>query len=197
MSERTIYRDVRDLILSGVPILGEAGVGYALPRGFDLPPLMFDDEELEALVLGARMVQAFADKRLARAAEEALGKIETALPQRLRARISEAAFLAPDFHVDPRSAQGLDELRRALREKRKLRFDYVDKIGNASARYVRPLGVSFWGRQWTLVAWCEERQDFRNFRLDRITELDVLDEVFIDEPGKSLRDFLASVSKEP
>src|SRR5258707_10592694 len=98
VSERTVYRDVRDLQLSGVPILGEAGVGYALPRGFDLPPLMFDDEELEALVLGARMVQAFADKRLARAAEEALGKIETALPPRLRARIAETAFLAPDFH---------------------------------------------------------------------------------------------------
>ncbi len=196
VSERTVYRDVRDLILSGVPILGEAGVGYALPRGFDLPPLMFDDEELEALVLGARMVQAFADKRLARAAEEALGKIETALPQRLRARVQEAAFLAPGFHVDPRSYSGLDELRRALREKRKVRFAYLDKAGAPSSRTARPLGISFWGRAWTLVAWCERRDDFRSFRLDRIEGLQVLAEPFADEPGKLLRDFLATVERE-
>src|SRR5437899_1479879 len=80
VSERTVYRDVRDLQLSGVPILGEAGVGYALPRGFDLPPLMFTEEELEALVVGARMVQAWGDQKLARAAEDALSKIETVVP---------------------------------------------------------------------------------------------------------------------
>src|SRR5205085_5312646 len=114
VSERTIYRDVRDLVLSGVPIQGEAGVGYALPRGFDLPPLMFTEEEIEALVLGARMVQAWADKRLARAAEDALAKIEQALPPRLQRSVSEAAFFAPGFHIEQGAANFLEELRSAL-----------------------------------------------------------------------------------
>jgi predicted DNA-binding transcriptional regulator YafY len=195
VSERTIYRDVRDLVLSGVPILGEAGVGYALPRGFDLPPLMFTDEEIEALVLGARMVQAWADKRLARAAEDALAKVEQALPQRLQSRIAEAAFLAPGFHIDKAAANFLEELRSALRHRRKVRFAYVDKDGAGTARTVRPLGLTYWGRTWSLAAWCEMRVGFRNFRLDRIRGLLVTDEVFADEPGKTLRDFLVEVEK--
>ena len=184
-------------MISGVPIRGEAGVGYALPRGFDLPPLMFSEEELEALVLGARMVQAWADKRLARAAEEALQKIEEALPDRMKGKLSEAAFLAPDFHVDKGAAAGLDELRLALRQKRKVHFHYVDKTSAPSARLVRPLGVAFWGRTWTLVAWCEKRVGFRSFRLDRMTRLEVKAELFADEAGKTLRDFLEQVGKEP
>src|SRR3954464_5929762 len=95
VSERTVYRDVRDLLASGVPIQGEAGVGYALDRSFELPPLMFDEEEIEALVLGARIVRAWADQKLARAAEEALQKIETVLPPRLRQQLSESALMAP------------------------------------------------------------------------------------------------------
>src|SRR3954464_3528704 len=95
VSERTVYRDVRDLLLSGVPIQGEAGVGYALDRSYELPPLMFDEEEIEALVLGARIVRAWADQKLARAAEEALQKIETVLPPRLRQQLSESALMAP------------------------------------------------------------------------------------------------------
>src|SRR5947209_20043905 len=102
VSERTVYRDIRDLTTSGVPIQGEAGVGYALDRSFDLPPLMFDETEIEALVLGARIVKAWADPQLAGAAEEALRKIESILPPRLRERLSEAALFAPGFHVKER-----------------------------------------------------------------------------------------------
>jgi predicted DNA-binding transcriptional regulator YafY len=196
VSERTVYRDVRDLIASGVPILGEAGVGYALPRGFDLPPLMFTDEELEALVLGARMVQAWADKRLARAAEEALAKIETALPPRLQGRIAEAALMAPGFHVGPGAHAFLEELRTALRLRRKVRFGYADVGGKETARTVRPLGLAYWGRSWSLAGWCELRQDFRSFRLDRLRALSVLEEPFGDEPGKTLKDFLARMERE-
>jgi len=92
VSERTVYRDIRDLLVSGVPIQGEAGVGYALDRSYELPPLMFDEEEIEALVLGARIVRAWADKKLARAAEEALQKIETVLPSKLKSRLAESAL---------------------------------------------------------------------------------------------------------
>ena len=197
VSPRTVYRDVRDLVISGVPIQGEAGVGYALPRGFDLPPLMFSEEEIEALVLGARIVQAWGDKRLARAAEEALSKIENALPPRLRDTLRSAAFLAPDFHIDKGASAFLEELRAALRQKRKVRFAYFDKAGAASTRTARPLGLTYWGRTWSMAAWCEMRNDFRNFRLDRIRGLSVTEEQFADEPGKTLQDFLRAMEAQP
>jgi len=196
VSERTIYRDVRDLVLSGVPVQGEAGVGYALPRGFDLPPLMFTEEEIEALVLGARMVQAWADKRLAQAAEDALSKVETALPQRLQGRIAAAALLAPGFHIAEGTANFLEELRAALRLKRKIRFAYADKAAAPSTRTARPLALAFWGRAWSLTGWCELRKDFRSFRLDRIKGLLVMEEGFEDEPGKTLADFLEKVKAD-
>jgi len=115
VSGRTVYRDIRDLLLSGVPIQGEAGVGYALDRSYELPPLMFDEEEIEALVLGARIVRAWADKKLARAAEEALQKIETVLPPKLKSRLAESALMAPGFHLSERFRFGLEDFRRAIR----------------------------------------------------------------------------------
>src|SRR2546422_10946170 len=114
VSERTVYRDTRDLLVSGVPIRGEAGVGYALDRSYELPPLMFDEEEIEALVLGARIVRAWADQKLARAAEEALQKIETVLPPRLKSRLGGTALLAPGFHVKAGMRNGLGDLRPAI-----------------------------------------------------------------------------------
>src|SRR5205085_370959 len=132
---------VRDLLLSGVPIQGEAGVGYALDRSYELPPLMFDEEEIEALVLGARIVRSWADQKLARAAEEALQKIETVLPPRLKSRLGETALLAPGFHVKPELRTGLGELRRAIHEQRKARFRYVDRAQAGSERTVQPLGL--------------------------------------------------------
>src|SRR5436305_11968362 len=196
VSERTVYRDVRDLLASGVPIQGEAGVGYALDRSFDLPPLMFGEEELEALVLGARIVRAWADKKLARAAEEALQKIETVLPPPLRARIGEAALFAPDFHVKAAFRSSLEGLRRAVREQRKARFRYVDKAQAGTERTVQPLGLYYWGQTWTLAAWCELRQGFRSFRLDRIEQLAITEQRFEQVPGRTLKDFLAEVAKE-
>ncbi|HEY2900043.1 MAG TPA: YafY family protein [Polyangia bacterium] len=191
VSERTVYRDVRDLIASGVPILGEAGVGYALPKGYDLPPLMFTEDELEALILGARIVTAWADVGLARAAEMALAKIDNVLPPRLRGRIPDATLFAPDFHVRRQMAAGLGDLRAAVKERRKVRFAYNDKGGAASERTVWPLGLFYWGQTWSLGAWCELRTDFRNFRLDRIRDLNVDGEQFPQEQGKTLRDLFA------
>jgi predicted DNA-binding transcriptional regulator YafY len=196
VSERTVYRDVRDLLASGVPIQGEAGVGYALDRSYELPPLMFDEEEIEALVLGARIVRAWADKKLARAAEEALQKIENVLPPPLKSRLADSPLLAPDFHFSNRFRSGLEDLRRAIREQRKARFRYVDKAQVGSERTVHPLGLAYWGQSWTLTAWCEMRAAFRSFRLDRIDGLQITDESFESAPGQTLADFLALVQAE-
>ncbi len=196
VSERTVYRDVRDLVLSGVPIQGEAGVGYALDRSYELPPLMFDEEEIEALVLGARIVRAWADAKLARAAEEALQKIEGVLPPRLKQKLAEAALYAPDFHIKAGIRSGLSDLRQAVREQKKARFRYVDKAQAGSERTVQPLGLYYWGQTWTLAAWCELRQGFRNFRVDRIEGLSVTGERFEKVPGRTLADFVRQIESE-
>jgi predicted DNA-binding transcriptional regulator YafY len=176
-------------VASGVPIEGEAGVGYALPRGFDLPPLMFQNDEIEALVLGARMVQSWGDPALVRAADSALAKIEAVLPERLRPRVAESALFAPGFHVPARATAHLAALRSAAAGRRKVEIAYARKDGEASARVVCPLGLFFWGTAWSLAAWCELRDDFRNFRLDRIRGLTVLEQPFEERPGRTLPDF--------
>ena len=192
VSERTVYRDVRDLSLSGVPIEGEAGVGYALRRDFDMPPLMFDYDEIEALTAGARMVQAWSSPELARAAQSALDKIAAALPAEKRIVMERTRLYAPAFNVDAKVGKVLDLLREAIVEHRRLAFGYADESGKASERKVRPLGLYFWGQRWTLAAWCELREDFRNFRLDRATRV-AIGNRFADEPGKRLEDFLRAV----
>lgn len=194
VSERTVYRDIRDLTLSGVPIRGEAGVGYSLGRGFDLPPLMFTEDELEALVLGARVVQGYADRGLARAADSALAKIELVLPEALRGRARNSALMVPTFQRRDRIPQ-LGVLRQALRTKSRVQFRYVDGDGKSSRRTVRPLALAFWGKTWSMASWCEWRQDFRNFRVDRMFDID-LGKVFTEEPDKNLDAFIRQVTQE-
>ncbi|MBI3991953.1 MAG: YafY family transcriptional regulator [Candidatus Lambdaproteobacteria bacterium] len=193
VSERTIYRDVRDLSLSGVPIQGEAGVGYYLPPGFDLPALMFTPEEIAALVLGARLVRTWADVELARAAGSALGKVESALPERLKAHVAEAALFAPDLHRNEPAKGHLALLRAALTARRKVHCAYTREDGVRSSRVIQPLGLFFWGAKWTLVGWCELRDAFRHFRLDRMRRLQLLDDTFADVPGRTLQDFFNSM----
>jgi len=192
VSERTVYRDVRDLSLSGVPIEGEAGVGYVLRRDFDLPPIMFDYEEIEALTAGARMVQAWSSPTLARAAQGALDKIAAALPNEKRIAMERTRLYAPSFHVDPALGKVMDVMREAIVGSRRLSFGYKDESGRASERSVRPLALYFWGQRWTLAAWCETRGDFRSFRLDRASGVS-MGLRFPDEPGKRLDDFLRAV----
>lgn len=189
VSERTVYRDISDLVRSGVPIAGEAGVGYTLRRGFDLPPLMFTEEEIEALVLGTRVVGSWADDALAKAAESALARIEAALPDRLKTRLIDSRLFAPGFHVPQSVAAALPDLRHAIEERRVIRMDYSDGHGERTERTVRPLGLFFWGNRWTLTAWCELRDDFRDFRLDRINTMEALETRFEPEPGKTIEDF--------
>jgi predicted DNA-binding transcriptional regulator YafY len=195
VSERTVYRDVRDLVLAGTPIEGEAGVGYRIRPGYDLPPLMFDREEIQALVLGARIVRQFGDPALARASDAILAKVAAVLPKELEPLLAETRLFVPSLLSGGRSADGLAIAREALATRRRLRFRYANERGDASERTVRPLGVFFWGRTWTLAAWCEMRTGFRHFRVDRISE-PALGDRFDDEPGRTLRDLLAQYGPE-
>jgi predicted DNA-binding transcriptional regulator YafY len=190
VSERTIYRDIQDLMASGVPIEGEAGVGYVLRAGYDLPPLMFKEQEIEALVLGARIVESWTDAELADAASDAIAKIEAVVPDRLRDYMSKTALLAPTTtgFADIRCCLG--DIRRAIRGQLKLSFRYRDVLSQKSERTVRPLSLAFFGPVWLMAAWCELREDFRTFRLDRIDDLEVGGERFKTERGKTLNDFL-------
>jgi predicted DNA-binding transcriptional regulator YafY len=189
ISERTVYRDIRDLIASGTPIDGEAGVGYRLRPGYDLPPLMFDRDEIQALVLGARIVAQFGDPALARASESILGKVAAVLPKDLEPLLADTRLFVPNTSSSTRSAAGLAVAREALIAQRRIHLKYANERGDASERTVRPLGVFFWGKTWTLAAWCELRTGFRNFRLDRIAEA-TIGERFEEEAGRTLRDML-------
>ena len=196
VSERTVYRDIRDLILAGTPIDGEAGVGYRIRPGYDLPPLMFDRDEIQALVLGARIVCQFGDPALARASDSILGKVAAIVPKDLAPLVAETRLFVPSTIGAGRSAEALALAREAVIAHRKLALSYAKADGATTQRIVRPLGIFFWGRTWTLAAWCELRQDFRNFRLDRIAASTMLDETFEDEAGKTLRDMLARYGPE-
>ena len=188
VSTRTVYRDIRDLMDSGVPIAGEAGVGYALSRTYDLPPLMFDDTELEALALGARMVQSWADADLARAADSVLAKVDAVVPARLRNRIDKTAMFAWNARSGSTPKELLGHLRSCIADRRHVCFSYTDREGAGSARTVRPLALFFWGSVWTLAGWCQLREDFRSFRIDRIEGFQMLDSVFPEEEGRTLED---------
>ena len=197
VSPRTVYRDVADLQAQGVPIDGEAGVGYRLVAGFDLPPLMFTTLEAQALVASVRLAQSRLDRPLAIAAEEALGKIVAVLPPAARVAAETLPLYAPALPRVAAVADRLGLLREAVSMRRRIRFDYEDASGAPSTRTARPLGCFHWEAVWTLGAWCEQRADFRSFRIDRMRTLDVLDDVFRDEAGRTLPDFLRHVKNRP
>lgn len=192
VSQRTIYRDVQDLITSGVPIDGEAGIGYCLRREIDLPPLMFDEDEIGALVLGARMVEAWGDAVLAQRARSLLSKVESVLPARMRPLIASQGVFVP-ISLPKEIRANVERFRRAVDKKKKVRFRYADGAGQATKRTVRPLCLAFWGKTWTASAWCELRNAFRDFRPDRMRDVEILEDSFVDEPGKTLDDLLASI----
>ena len=193
VSERTVYRDVAELLVQGVPIEGEAGVGYRMRTGFDLPPLMFSKDEAQALVAAVRIAQPRLDAALAAQAEGALSKIMAVLPAAARAAAESLAVYAPPIGLDEATRRRLETLRTATEARHKLRLQYLDLKDARSERTVRPLGSFYWGAVWTLAAWCETRQGFRSFRVDRIAELEVLDEPFAQEPGKTLADLFRQV----
>lgn len=191
VSERTIYRDIQSLLNSGVPICGEAGVGYLLQNGSHLPPLMFSEKEMVALELGMRMVRAWSDAELAQASHSASAKILSVLPDKLKRQVEEFPILVPDYHIQSDSAKRALLLRHATDSQFVVDVGYQDEKGSVTQRRLHPLGQIFWGKHWTLVAWCELRNDYRHFRLDRIESLSVSDETFTTSESKSLSYYLA------
>jgi predicted DNA-binding transcriptional regulator YafY len=196
VSQRTIYRDVQDLQLSGTPIEGEAGVGYTIRRDFDLPPLMFTRSELTALVLGARLVRAWGGAENVIAATQALQRIEAVLPADLQRDLDSILLYAPGYRMQQHLRELLDHLHAACLAKRVVTFGYAREDGQQSSRSVRPLALVFWSGVWTLTSWCELRKDFRTFRIDRMQQVAVLEREFVSKRGQRLEDFLRQVKKD-
>jgi predicted DNA-binding transcriptional regulator YafY len=197
VSERTIYRAIADLQHQGVPIEGEAGVGYRLGQGFDMPPLMFTIDEARALVASVRMAQVWQDPALAQTSQVALGKILSVLPAVARVAAQSMAIYAPPMGLDPLVQTTLQTLREAAQAHRRVQVEYKDASDQLTQRILRPLGCFYWGKVWTLAAWCEVRNGFRSFRLDRVASVRLIDGKegqFKDEPKKRLADYLRSAA---
>ena len=189
--QRTVYRDIQDLMNSGVPIYGEAGVGYIIDKQYHLPPVMFDFDELEAISLGVKMVQTWTDERFSQVAESALEKIQAVLPE---SRLNDMRQLTT--HSEASNSKmpcevSFSDVRECIRLRRKIEFHYTDLSEKTSTRTIRPLSLVFFGPVWLVIGWCELRDDFRNFRLDRMAELVIPGATFKDETGKNLKAYLA------
>src|SRR5690606_11190706 len=195
VSERTIYRDIRDLSVSGIPIEGEAGVGYRVRNGFDLQPLMFSSDEIEAMVAGMRMVQAWGGPQLAASGAAALAKITLALPREKRDFVEATPLFAPTVHVDPEYGERLESIRQAIGRQHKLQLDYVDARQQPTQRTIWPLALYFWGGTWSIAAWCEVRDAFRSFRVDRIRALSTTDH-YASISGRRLADFVRATKND-
>lgn len=197
VSLRTVYRDVADLQRSGVPIEGEAGVGYVLRQGADIPPLMFNAAELEALVVGTRFVRAFGGERLSLGAKAALLKIVAVLPPELRERSARTRIFAPEVPDRIEASGVIDRLHAAIETRQVLRLSYCDEAGAASEREIEPLCLVFWGAVWTVGAWCRSRHDFRTFRADRMLHFAPSGESFELTAARGLDAYLRAVGAEP
>ena len=183
-SKRTIYRDIATLIGQRIPIRGEAGMGYVLERGFDLPPLMLTPDEIEAAVLGAQWVASRGDPVLAAAARDLIAKITSVVPERLRPFLADPSIGTPSHSKALPDAIDLGLVRTWIREGRKIRLDYRDERGGVSDRVVWPVIIGFFEQARVVAAWCELRQDFRHFRTDRVIAADFLDERYPARPGE-------------
>ncbi len=178
ISLRTLYRDIADLITDGVPIRGEAGVGYVLGDGYDLPPLMFKSDELEAIMLGLSWVSGQGDAKLQRAAADVVAKIGTVLPEQLRPFFYDAPLVAPQSHNQHVEKIDMADLRQAVREQRKVLVDYRDEQDKVTNRTIWPIAVSYFEGRRLVIAWCELRVGFRHFRADRMDAIQVLPEKY-------------------
>ncbi|MEW4490353.1 YafY family protein [Thalassoglobus sp. JC818] len=185
---RTVYRDIADLKASGVPIIGEAGVGYLLSKDYLVKPLMFNVDELDALTLGAQMVESWGDSALAHSARRAIEKITAVLPASLAEDANRSAAYACSSRSKVPITIDFAALRRAVRNKNWVEIQYTDESGRKSQRRIRPLCLVFIAPVWLLAAWCETRKDFREFRVDRITNLQITNAQFTNESGKTLKD---------
>ena len=181
---RTVYRDVATLQARRIPIEGAAGIGYVLRRGFDLPPLMFTEDEAEAIAVGVRMLARTGDPGLLKAAESVLSKVTLVVPDLLRAQLETAPLYVSTSGAPVPARRDLPAtIRHAIRDGRKMRIAYQDEDGRETRRVIQPFAVAYYVEATLICAWCELRQDVRHFRTDRVVSADVLDEGFtIPEP---------------
>jgi predicted DNA-binding transcriptional regulator YafY len=190
VSLRTLYRDIADLITDGVPIRGEAGVGYVLGEGYDLPPLMFNADELESVMLGLRWVMRRGDHALVRAAQDAVAKVGAVLPKDLRPVLFDAALIVPPNWRGVADKIDVAELRRAVREQRKVKITYADEQGKLTERVIWPIAISYYEAQRLVVGWCELRTDFRSFRADRMLAAEALVDRYVERRKALLKRWL-------
>lgn len=195
VSPRTIYRDMATLQAMGAPIRGESGLGYQLEKGYFLPPLHFDPDELEAIMLGVRLVMAKGDDALSSAAERVSAKIGAAIGDNAGETYKGLPLRAASRRTEEseKANRQLPVLRRAIRERAFLDVDYLDLNGRKTGRTVRPLGLTMFDAVWLLTAWCESRSDFRNFRLDRMLDARETGQRFRHEAGRRFRDYLETL----
>ena len=196
VSVRTIYRDMDTLVLSGVPVAGERGMGYMMTAPVTLPPLNLTLTELEALHLGMAVVGEAADPELQKAAKTLSAKIDAVLPEDRTTPPSGWGFAVYPFKDAAAGFRFMPQIRTAIRSRQKLQITYADGKSEVTERVIRPLQIEYWGRVWTATGWCEHRHDFRSFRIDRIRSLKPLAELFVEEQGKSLADFIAKMKHE-
>ncbi len=194
---RTIYRDIAALQASRVPIDGAPGLGYMLRRGFDLPPLMFTIDEIDAIAVGVRFLRRVRDPKLQQAADRVLEKVTAIIPGGLRAHLAAAPFYVSEGDVRAPTALDPARLRDAIRETRKMAIAYADELGRQTQRTIWPIAVAYYVDVTLIGAWCELRGDFRNFRLDRISAAEVLDERFPADRGELMTKWLALRKERP
>ncbi len=190
ISVRTLYRDMDTMFASGIPVEGERGLGYMMTAPITLPPLNLTLAELEALHLGLSVVSKAADEDLQRAAETLSEKVDAVLPEDRSAPANGFGFAVYPFAEAARGFVHMAPLRAAIRSRRKIEITYATPECSETTRTVRPLQMEYWGRVWTLTGWCEFRNDFHVFRVDRIRTLDISFDTFEEEPGKTLAEYL-------
>lgn len=190
---RTVYRDIQCLMDAGVPIRGEAGVGYTIDKTYYLPPIAFDADEIEAIGVGISMVRQWTDERFADKADSALEKIEAVLPVSLQGDLKQITTYAVATRPPVPWSVSFSDLREYIRTRRKVHIAYRDENKQETTRVLRPLALFFFNPVWLLAGWCEKRRDFRNFRLDRIKKLSVEGDTFADEEDKNLSAYMAQV----
>ena len=191
VTPRTVYRDIATLQARRVPIEGAAGVGYVLRKGFDLPPLMFTIDEVEAIAVGARMLKRVKDPALQQAADSVLAKVSVVVPEGLRAHVADAhVYVSPGRAADAEGAD-LAEIRAAIRDSRKLFIGYADGQNRRTNRVIWPIAMAYYVDATLIGAWCELRADYRNFRIERIQSSKVLEEHFDQDGGRLFREWSA------
>ena len=187
---RTVYRDIQSLMDSNVPITGEAGVGYMIDKQYYLPPITFDADELEAIGLGISMVRQWTDNKFADSAQSAFDKIQAVLPSSLQGELKQITTYAVNTPPPVPWSVSFSELRECIRDRRKIHIVYTDQEQQSTVRTLRPLALFFFNPVWLLTAWCEKREDFRHFRLDRIQTITLLDTKFEDQQGENLATYM-------